>query len=411
MKQVTPESRSRAMGRWIPAALVMALALGAGKPCPGQVGQTEQRAYTLLNSARTDAEWQEALKLFQQMARKQPKARLIWYNVGICLGYLGRNQEALEAFQHSAALGEDDNTLSAIGSELVKLGRRAEAVPYFQKALAMSPDFAPYSAELGRTLYELGRYDEAIPMLERYIRDRGRDTQWDDRKALEGDLIESYAAMGKFQEAAVLFGRRRSIGMGVKMHADGLLVEKISRNMPADRAGIRPGDVLLSWKGMPLAGLRPPKFEEVVQAAALGDRVPVELNRAGQHQSVELLIGFAPGPAQPPVAPAVSLKIERVEVRPTPVSVGAPFEVTVDYTVTDPSVGTGSIAVEFGFQVLSGGAALFTQPAARIEGPNGIVRRRAERLVAAPRKGKYVFRTSLRYGSSVVEESTAFEVQ
>ena len=406
MRQLVSESRARRSS--IPAALVMVLAvLGFGLPCRGQM----ERGVNAMANAYTDGDWQQALKFFQQVVRKSPKIGPAWYNMGICLMTLRRYQEALEAFQRAAVILNDHSSQYEIAVVLVALGRRAEAVPYYQKALAMSPDFSPYSADLGRTLYELGRYDEAIPVLERYIRDRGQDRNSNYGEAFEVDLLESYAATGKFREASVLLGRRRSVGMGVKMQADGLLVERVGKNMPADRAGIRPGDVLLSWKGMPLAGLRPPRFDEVVQAVAAGDRVPVELNRGGQLQKVELLMGFLPDTARAPVAGPPSLKIQLLEIHPPRMAAGAPFEVTVDYVATDPAAGTGAIAVEFSFQVLSGTTVLFTQPAVKTEGPNGSVRRRVERLVAAPSQGRYVFRASLRYGSSVVEESAGFEVQ
>ena len=60
--------------------------------------------------------------------------------------------------------------------------------------------------------------------------------------------------------------------------------------MPADLAGIRPGDVLVRWKGMPLDGVSAQRFEELVQKTPMGDRVRVELKRGGQIQQVELLI-------------------------------------------------------------------------------------------------------------------------
>ena len=137
----------------------------------------------------------------------------------------------------------------------------------------------------------------------------------------------------------------------------------------------------------------------------------MELKRGGQIQQVELLIGFKTNVARPSAADSVAVKIHRLEVRPVHITPGAPFEVGMDYMVTEPAARAGTVAVEFGYRIVEGQKVLFTQPAARLEVPNGIARRRTEQLTASPRKGRFTFQASLRYGQSVAEQSVEFQIE
>lgn len=394
-----------------PALATAVAVLAVAPPCAAQ--KEFDRAVAIVRNARSDRDVETALELLRKAVRKNPGNQQAWDWIVMSLHRLaGRENEAIAASLQSVALGETWQNLYSLGWDLNRVGRLAEAVPYLQRSLALMPGNPMTAAALGRTLHELGRDDEAIPLLERFVRDLGQ---------MGGDkpsepltvLMECYAAKGMYAEATVILRQRRAAGIDVEERAGGLLVRRVSRNMPAEQAGIRAGDLLVRWNGMQLAALPVERFEQVVQSATMGQRLPVELTRGGQLQKVELLMGFVVTTVQLPAAPApaASLRIERVEVRPTPVAAGAQFEVAVEYAVADPAAGTGAIAVEFSFQILSGATVLFTQPPVRTEGPNGSVRRRVERLAAAPRKGSYIFRVSLRYGGSVVEERTGFEVQ
>lgn len=265
-------------------------------------------------------------------------------------------------------------------------------------------------------------------MLERHIRDRGEQLAGpppfsgslytgnaDEREAA---LVASYAAKGMFREAAVVLRGRKWIGLKVKPQNEGVLVERVARNMPADQAGIRPGDLLIRWKGMPLGGLGSvfgptelQKFQAVVESVAVGERVPVELNRGGQTHKVDLFMGFIPEFAAPRPASGLAMKFERLEIRPGHISAGAPFEVDMDYTIGDPASRTDTVTAEIGYRILEGEKVLFAQPAVRVEVPKGGVRHRTERLTASPRKGTYKFLVSLRCGQSVVEQSVDFVIE
>jgi tetratricopeptide (TPR) repeat protein len=75
----------------------------------------------------------------------------------------GNYAAALE--QYRAAIErnpQDAESLSNLGQMLVRMNRTEEAIPYFQRALAILPDRWTYQFNLARALGLLGRLDESI---------------------------------------------------------------------------------------------------------------------------------------------------------------------------------------------------------------------------------------------------------
>jgi len=67
--------------------------------------------------------------------------------------------------QYQAALDrnpQDAESLSNMGQVLVRLGRPEEALPYFEKAIALIPNRWAYRFNLARALSVLGRWDESV---------------------------------------------------------------------------------------------------------------------------------------------------------------------------------------------------------------------------------------------------------
>ena len=65
---------------------------------------------------------------------------------------------------------------------------------------------------------------------------------------------------------------------------DGVLVVEVVPGSPADRAGLEPGDVLMSVNDAPVATAQ--AVQDQVEATAIGDDVPVTLSRDGRRQTV-----------------------------------------------------------------------------------------------------------------------------
>lgn len=72
----------------------------------------------------------------------------------------------------------------------------------------------------------------------------------------------------------------------------GIEVTHVAAGSPADKAGIQPGDVLLSYNGENILGSR--QFVRLVQETPIGRKVKIQLWRNGKTQSVAAEIGSAP---------------------------------------------------------------------------------------------------------------------
>jgi Flp pilus assembly protein TadD len=67
-----------------------------------------------------------------------------WNALGMTLGGSGRLAEAEEAFREAVARNDRNHRYAYnLGLALVRQGKRAEARPFFEKALALEPRFAP----------------------------------------------------------------------------------------------------------------------------------------------------------------------------------------------------------------------------------------------------------------------------
>lgn len=111
----------------------------------------------------------EALRLIAAAlrARSSPQTFL---NHGLALNALGRHAEALESFDRALKMkskfAEAHNNR---GAALAALGREAEAEQSYRKAIAIKPDYAEAHYNLGSLLRTLGRYEEALKSLDRAL--------------------------------------------------------------------------------------------------------------------------------------------------------------------------------------------------------------------------------------------------
>lgn len=86
-------------------------------------------------------------------------AALIWQS-GVQTSYW-RQRESL--WQHTLAVTSDTEVAhNALGQDLLRQGRRDEAIEHFQTALRMRPGFLDAESNLGVTLLQEGKIDDAI---------------------------------------------------------------------------------------------------------------------------------------------------------------------------------------------------------------------------------------------------------
>ena len=70
---------------------------------------------------------------------------------------------------------------------------------------------------------------------------------------------------------------------------DGVLVNDIADDSPADKAGIEPKDIILEWNGTPVKDSD--ALTELVRAAKIGDKADLLVNRDGKEMKVSVEIG------------------------------------------------------------------------------------------------------------------------
>ncbi len=75
-------------------------------------------------------------------------------------------------------------------------------------------------------------------------------------------------------------------------------VPPITPQGPADKAGLRAGDVILEVDGQPISDSR--ELIVTIRSKTPGDRVPFTYTRAGAERTVDVVIGAAPAPSAQP---------------------------------------------------------------------------------------------------------------
>ena len=99
------------------------------------------------------------------------------------------------------------------------------------------------------------------------------------------------------QQGHVVASARAWLGVELRsVPAGGAFVAGVTPDGPASRAGIEPGDVIVSIEGRPVRSA-----DEIAVALAdrhPGDRVPVGLQRAGRPRSVQVTLGELPSSAK-----------------------------------------------------------------------------------------------------------------
>ena len=123
-----------------------------------------------INSALTvkrNALWADPFALWSDVVEKSPNKARGYHNLGFLLAEKGRLDEALPYFEKAIAIRPGlwiayDN----VGTLLIEAGRAEEALPYFKKAIELKRDFVPGYNKLANALISMERFSEAQGYLE-----------------------------------------------------------------------------------------------------------------------------------------------------------------------------------------------------------------------------------------------------
>jgi tetratricopeptide (TPR) repeat protein len=116
-------------------------------------------AQTLLFFGRNAA----ALRVFQQVVSEDPGRREAWNVLGFLHAERGEFSQAVPAFEKALALRPDDAALCFNAAfALQKAGQHQAAMPLLQQAIRLDPKLDRAWYGLGLSFAHVGRYEEAI---------------------------------------------------------------------------------------------------------------------------------------------------------------------------------------------------------------------------------------------------------
>jgi tetratricopeptide (TPR) repeat protein len=122
----------------------------------------------------TQNKFTEAAAEYRKAIAKNPRALNLHFRLGRAILLESHGPEALtlaqKEFEAELELNAGDAAAEfQIGQILNAGGKGEEALPHFQKALDLSPDFAEAALAVGRLRVQAKQLAEAIPLLERVV--------------------------------------------------------------------------------------------------------------------------------------------------------------------------------------------------------------------------------------------------
>lgn len=109
---------------------------------------------------------EEAVEAYQKAVYLRPDWDVPWFNIGVALAAQGKHVEALASYRHSIGLLDSPVKRYNLANSLAAEGRLAEAVTEYRTALAQAPDYVDAYNNLGATLKDMERLDEAEASLQ-----------------------------------------------------------------------------------------------------------------------------------------------------------------------------------------------------------------------------------------------------
>ncbi|MBI5906405.1 MAG: tetratricopeptide repeat protein [Deltaproteobacteria bacterium] len=149
----------------------------------------------------------DALRIYEEAARRYPGLPDVHYNAGVSLHKLGRLEEAGARYRLAIAL---DPEMAAprenLGILLARSGRYAEAIEEGRKAVELEPRNAAARGSLASSYCGCGRFEEGIREFRMAVELEPRNAR------ARAGLAQAYFAMGSYREAAGECDRAEALG-------------------------------------------------------------------------------------------------------------------------------------------------------------------------------------------------------
>jgi tetratricopeptide (TPR) repeat protein len=141
-------------------------------------------------------DYEKALSLFLEVIKRNPHHGDAHFQIGYCLGRLGKYREAIEPYQQALRIKPNDaDTQNNLCVAYGMIGRYPEAIASCQQALQVAPNFAEPYNNRAWSLHQLGRYQEAIESSKQAIRLKP------DFVLAHYNLGNAYMALKQYKEA------------------------------------------------------------------------------------------------------------------------------------------------------------------------------------------------------------------
>lgn len=167
--------------------------LAKAAPTSPQARQLEAEAF------ESQGKWEEATTLYKKILEENPQAPGIHYRLGRILLAKTPPDEAGSNKEFEAELAHNPDNAAAefmLGESARQAGQWDDAIARFSRTCQMDEGFAEAYLALGMSLNSAGKFGNAIPPLEKYVKLQSGDP------AGHYQLATAYARTGRKQEAA-----------------------------------------------------------------------------------------------------------------------------------------------------------------------------------------------------------------
>ncbi len=161
----------------VPGERIVRLKIGELKTLASLTAETAENKRASAESSYSQGlgfvsrdDYAKAVAFFEKAVQIDASYAEAWYQVGYCLGMLGRHKEALEASKKAALLRPRwSETYINIGASSYALKNYDEAADAYRQATKLNPYKAEIHYSLGLSLNKLGRTDEEILAYKRAV--------------------------------------------------------------------------------------------------------------------------------------------------------------------------------------------------------------------------------------------------
>ncbi len=145
-------------------------------------------------------DYERALPFFVEAVRKNPNLLEAFFQIGYCLGKLGRYSDAIEPYLEAIRIKPNDfDTYNNLCVAYGMVRRYDEAMKACREAIRIKEDLSEAYNNLGWVYHKIGRYPEAIESCKQAIRLKP------DLAMAHYNLGNNYLALKKFEEAIESF--------------------------------------------------------------------------------------------------------------------------------------------------------------------------------------------------------------